>query len=584
MTTKAGSRRASWIASGLMAALLCACAAPGERAVSAALKPAEDDAPVNSALGSYLAGRHAQQQHDYGAAARYFGQALAQDPADYELINKTFLFDLSEGRIAEAKDLAARINHIDPAAPLPDLILALERMKSGDFAGADAMAQALPRDGIHRFVSPLIQAWSKVGVGQIADATAALASLRSVQGFAPLADFHAGLIADYAGRTAEAETEYLKVVPPTARTNWRSVETLGSLYERADRPADARALYERFTGENRDSDLVGVALARLASGQKPPPRIAGAIDGAAEALFDLASVLDQNETADLSLIYGRLALSLKPDFPLAQLLVADILEAEHRPDEALAIDQIIASPSPYRWASRLRGASNLDTLDRIDEAVAQLRAMAAERPDRADALIQLGDLLRSKNRFAEAVDAYDGAIARITKFEPRHWGVFYSRGVALERAGQWPRAEADLLHALELQPEQPLVLNYLGYSWVDKGLKLKEATHMIERAVELRPDDGYIVDSLGWAFYRLGNYAQAAQHLEHAVELHPQDPTINDHLGDAYWQTGRVAEARNQWRRALQLGPDAAEIKTISAKLDRGLTKPAPVAATVQGG
>lgn len=584
---RTGGRQVSWIGLALVTAAVAVCAACGELPAPAAAAPGEPG-EITNALGSYLAGRHAQHEHDYGAAAEYFGRALVQDPNDYELVNKTFLFATSEGRMAEATRLAARINRIDPGAPLPALTLVVAKLKAGDYAGAAAIADTLPTaDGVHRFVTPLIVAWTKVGQGQPEAAPAALAKLKEVQGFAPLVDFHEGLIADYEGHAADAEAAYQRVLQSATRSNWRTVETLGNLYERTARTDDARALYQRFISENPDSDMVVVALARLSSGEKPPLRIVNAADGTAEALFDIASVLNQSETADLSLIYGRLAIELKPDFPLAQLLVGDILELQHRPVEALAIDRGVAAQSPYAWAARLRAASNLEALGRTDEAIAELRAMAAERPDRTQPLVQLGDIMRVKNRFPEAVAAYDQAIARIAKSDARHWVLFYSRGIALERAGQWPRAEADLMHALELQPEQPLVLNYLGYSWVEKGVHLTEAMKMIERAVQLRPNDGYIIDSLGWAFYRLGNFSQASQHLEHAAELRPEDPTINDHLGDAYWQTGRVAEARTQWRRALQFGPEAAEIKTIETKLDKGIDKPKPAGTagtTTQGG
>jgi Flp pilus assembly protein TadD len=215
--------------------------------------------------------------------------------------------------------------------------------------------------------------------------------------------------------------------------------------------------------------------------------------------------------------------------------------------------------------------------------VGELKRMAAERPHSPEPMIELGDLLRGRDRFAEAVTAYDAGIARVEKVEPRHWRLFYSRAVALERAGEWPRAEKDLQHALELEAEQPLVLNYLGYSWIDKGLNLETALKMIKRAVELRPNDGYIIDSLGWAYYRLGDFTKATQTLEHAIELLPEDPTINDHLGDAYWQAGRLAEARFQWRRALQFKPEAGDVKTIEGKLDRGLAK-LPAAAAMRGG
>ena len=252
-----------------------------------------------------------------------------------------------------------------------------------------------------------------------------------------------------------------------------------------------------------------------------------------------------------------------------------MLSAQNKPEVSLAILSKFPSSSPYSWSARLRIAANLEMLDRTDEAITQLREMSAEAPTRAGAEMQLGDLLRAKKRFNEAVDAYDDAIRRLqANGMPERWSLFYSRGIALERSGQWKLSEADLLHALELKPDQPLVLNYLGYSWIDKGENLERGLKMIEKAVELRPEDGYIVDSLGWAHYRVGDYSSAVQYLEKAIELVPEDPTINDHLGDAYWQNGRPNEARFQWRRALQFGPEKDEIKPIEAKLDRGMVTP----------
>ena len=259
-----------------------------------------------------------------------------------------------------------------------------------------------------------------------------------------------------------------------------------------------------------------------------------------------------------------------------------MLSTQNKAEESLAVLAEIPAASPYYSSARLRSAINLDTLERTDEAIAQLRTMAAEQSDSVGAEVQLGDLLRSKKRFAEAVAAYDEAIHRAEGAHlPERWSLFYDRGVALERSGQWQRAETDLSHALELKPDQPLVLNYLGYSWIDRGENLDRGLKMIEKAVELRPEDGYIVDSLGWAHYRMGDYDGAVQHLEKAIELVPQDPTINDHLGDAYWQSGRLNEARFQWRRALQLGPQENEIKPIEEKLESGLKTPAP---TPRGG
>ena len=203
-----------------------------------------------------------------------------------------------------------------------------------------------------------------------------------------------------------------------------------------------------------------------------------------------------------------------------------------------------------------------------------LRRMATERRERTDALTTLGDLFRREKRFPESVEAYDAAIDRIGTIGPQHWRLLFSRGIALERSKNWPRAEKDLLAAIELSPDEPYLLNYLGYSWVDQGIKLDDARRMIERAVELEPQSGAIVDSLGWALYRMGDYAGAVEKLERAAELEPLDPTVNDHLGDAYWRVGRRNEAAFQWRRALNLDPEPDQVGIIEGKIARGLSAP----------
>ena len=291
----------------------------------------------------------------------------------------------------------------------------------------------------------------------------------------------------------------------------------------------------------------------------------------AEVFFNLAGTLAQGRSADLALIYGRFALRLRSDFPLAQVLLGGLLESLDRRAEALALYETVNPDSTLYWSARLRRAETLDDLSRTEEAIDQLRQMAAERNGRSDALIRLGDMLRSKKRFKEAVDTYSQAIGRIGDLDKNNWSLLYARGISYERSKQWAAAEADFLQALKLSPEQPFVLNYLGYSWVDQGIKLDRAKEMIERAVQLRPNDGYIVDSLGWVLYRLGDYRGAVAKLERAVILRPDDPTINDHLGDAYWRVGRALEARFQWRRALSLEPEKKDIPMIEKKLRRGL-------------
>jgi tetratricopeptide (TPR) repeat protein len=530
--------------------------------------------------GEYLAGRQAQHRRDFTNAAQFYERALAADPASPELMSRTFLMQVFAGNFERAASLARRELRRDPSDAVAHLVMVIDRMRAGDPAGATKAAAALPSDGVHRFIAPFALAWSRAAAGDLAGAETALQGLDKFNGFEPLKVFQLGLLYDHAGKPDKARQFYEKAAGTNDQLNWRVTDVVANFEERQGRGEQARALYDRFLRQNGTSDLATAVAALRAAGPAKPP-VASPSEGLAAALFDLASVLNQPETIDLALLYNRAALALRPQFPLAQLLLSDILSAQKKPEESLAVLREIPKDSPYYWSAQLRAAVNLDTLERTDEAAAQLKAMAAENPNSIGSLITLGDILRSRKRFAEAVEAYDEAIRRNEAAGlPEKWTLFYDRGAALERSGQWERAEADLLKALELNPDQPMVLNYLGYSWIDRGEHLERGMKMIEKAVELRPNDGYIIDSLGWAHYRMGDYEAAVEKLEKAVELVPEDPTINDHLGDAYWRTGRLTEARYQWRRALQFGPQENEIKPIEAKIEHGLN----VAVTPPGG
>ena len=335
--------------------------------------------------------------------------------------------------------------------------------------------------------------------------------------------------------------------------------------------ADAAKLYRNYQENNPDSVSFQQALERIESGQPATALVTESRTGAAEALFGVANALFQENALEPALIYARISIYLRRNSDASHLFLGQVLESLGRPQQAIDAYRSVSRSSPLFWSARLRVATSLDSLDRTDEALKELSAMASERAERADALITIGDLLRSKQRWTEAASAYDRAFNRIESLERRHWRPLYARGISLERSQQWDRAEADFLKALELEPNQPFVLNYLGYSWVDQGTHLQRALKMIERAVDLRPNDGYIIDSLGWALFRLGEFEDAATHLERAVELRPDDPTINDHLGDAYWRVGRQVEARFQWSRALVLEPEEDQISGIESKIANGL-------------
>ena len=521
--------------------------------------------------GAYLAGRHAQAERDMGRAADLLGAALKMDPGSHGLRRRTFTVLLAEGRVDEAVVLARGLVADDGDESFSRLALAVERIGAGRFDEALKYLGALTDDGIMSYLASLLGAWAEAGRGETAAALEALEPLSEKNGARALYDLHSALIQDRAGNTQAAVESYRRVADSQTGLTLRLVQLLGSLYERSGKPEEARALYNEYLKRHDRTNLLDEALARLAEGAEPPPEVAGAIDGAAEALFGLAGSLRQQNARETALLLGRLAHYLKPDFPMVQILLADLLESDNRLDAANRIYQSINPESPYAWTVRLRIASNLDQMEQTEEALTRLAAMASDQPGQAEALINMGDILRGHERFEEAVQAYDRAVARIPKLEKRHWRLLYSRGIALERSKNWTRAEADLLKALEFEPNQPYVLNYLGYSWVEKGLNLERARDMIKAAVQLRPNDGYIVDSLGWVYYQGKDYENAVRELERAVQLRPEDPIINDHLGDALWRVGRLQEARFQWRRALGLDPEPEIVPIIENKLDHGL-------------
>ena len=288
-------------------------------------------------------------------------------------------------------------------------------------------------------------------------------------------------------------------------------------------------------------------------------------------MLGTAGLLVQDRALEAATIYLRIALSVDPGMDVAALLLAEILERAERPAEALALYQGVDPASPWAGNARLSAALALDASGDADAAVATLRSIVEERPEDVDALITLADVLRRTERYDDSIGIYDRAIDAMGTPGPLDWSVFYARGIALERSRLWDRAERDFQRALELQPEQPLVLNYLAYSWAEQGRRLDEAQRMVERAVELRPDDGFIVDSLGWILYLRGRFDEAVPMLERAVDLSPGDPLLNDHLGDAYWQVGRLREARFQWRHALDRDPPADQAAQLRDKLEYGL-------------
>ncbi|MDP6426547.1 MAG: tetratricopeptide repeat protein [Rhodospirillales bacterium] len=555
----------------LAAAALLACAMTAGPAAAKTFGTVDTKSITASPLGSYLAGRHAQYARDPDAAIEFYQATLKKFPGNRNILRRVTFLLIAEGRIDEALPLTRELaGDKGNGNNLAELLLTVEDLRNGRLQAADKTLAALPKTGLNLFSLPLIRAWVLTALNRHEEALAELDASGKNKAFTALFGAHSALINVLSKNTSQADAQFKAAIAQRNRPNLRLTQLYGNFLELSGRTEDARALYNTYMKAHPASTMLTSAFRRLEAGNKPAPEISDATEGVAEAMFSLAGSIQQ-QNARQALIFARLAVRLKPDFTIARLLIAEILESQQRNAAAIKEYRIIAKNPSYAMTARLRIADNFDSLDKIDDAVRELRAMARADKKRHNALVRLGDILRRRKRYREATRAYADAKARIPSLQRQHWSLLYTNGIANERIKNWAVAEADFLKALELEPGQPFVLNYLGYSWVEQGKNLDRARKMIETAAKKRPRDGYIVDSLGWVLYRLGDIEGAVKNLERAVVLRPEDPTINDHLGDVYWKVGRRNEARFQWERALALEPEPDQIGKIKKKLRGGL-------------
>ena len=542
----------------LALSLLSACAATG---TASAPRAAALGGPLGSAdpdSAAFLIGRFAGQQGDLNRAAGAFLRALAADPGDNLLQQQAFLACLLTDR-PEAERLAR--TQVDN--PVAQLYLADLAARAGDWADAQSRFADLPQQGMTQVLQPLLVAWSQAGAGRADLALATLRPYLQADRFRGVYALHAAMIADLFHRDPQAGRLYRAAQAAYAQSNLELARTLASWQARqGDGPAADHTL-QTLAAENPDLAIALPALERTAA----QPQVRRATDGMAEAYLALAAALRTQDATDYAALLLHLALQLRPDLTGARLLSSEISDEARHPRDALAVLAPVAAGDPLAGLVDLRRAALLDQLGRTPEALALLARMEQAYPDRPEPWTMQGGLLRNQGRAAEAVAAYDQAVARVPNPGRANWPLFYARGIALEAAHRWPEAQADFEHALALSPDQPFVLNYLGYAWTEQGANLSRARQMIERAVALRPNDGAIVDSLGWVELRQGDVAGAVKQLEHAVELQPEDAEINGHLGDAYRAANRPLEAAFQWRRALTLKPSAEQAAALQKKL-----------------
>ena len=566
-------------------AVLAAFAATTFTMTWSAPRPAFAQAPSASshvsASGSFLAALHASRERDAGAASTFYRSALRSDPRNNDLLERTFLSVLLDGDVEEAVRLADRVLQVEKDDRIARLVLGVRAIKQKQYQVARQQIAQSVRGPITDLAAALLTAWTQATPAESKAAVDAIDKLSGPDWYGIFKDLHAGMILDAAGQKKDAGKRLERAYQLDA-TALRVVQAYGSYQSRNGSKDDALKTFKAFDDQLPRHPLITEAIADLNAGKKLPILVDSPQAGAAEVLYGLGAALGHRGGEDLGLIYLQLSLYLVPSHQLALLSLADLYEGLKKPELAIKTYERISPSSPLERSALIQRAIDLDGSDRSDEAKADLEKLIATAPTDLDAIMALGNVLRGRKEFAECADAYSKGIATMPMPDKSAWTWFYFRGICYERSKDWPKAEADLKKALELFPDQPHVLNYLGYSWVDKGMNLDEGMRMITRAVEQRADDGYIVDSLGWANYRIGKYEEAVKQLDRAVELKPEDPTINDHLGDAYWKVGRMVEARFQWAHARDLGPDPEDLPAIEAKLKSGLQDDASSAATAK--
>lgn len=548
-----------------------AAAQPG----SAKESPAE--IKISTFSGAYLAGRVAESDNDLDSAIAYYKQALGFDPTDQSLQQSLMLALIARGRFDESLPYAEQLKQVPEVERVSRLALAVDTMRKGNFKQTEEWLKLTLESDLDRLITKLMSAWAKLGDKDAAGSLKALTDLRGPQWYRTFVGYHTALIAEAAGDKQKAEKAYSETMNDVAGGSaapdayLRSAEAYTGFLMRDGRKNEALAILDRADQFAANRLQLKILRDKINKGEPIAPTVPTAVDGASEVLLNLGLALNRGGSEPFVRLYLQLALALNPNNDFALMNLAEVDEQQEDPQGAINLYKRVPANSPFKRVAEMQLGLNLADLDRKDEAVSHLQKLLdADRKDMR-AYMALGGVYGAKQDFRSAAKVYDEAVANLPLASRADWNIFYQRGIAYERLKEWPKAEPNFRRALQLFPDQPQVMNYLGYSWVDMNHNLEEGLDLIRKAVDLRPSDGYIVDSLGWAYYRLGRFDEAVTELERAVSLKPDDPVLNDHLGDAYWRVGRELEATFQWNHARDLKPEPDVLAGVQKKLKEGM-------------
>jgi len=533
---------------------------------------------VNTFAGAFLAARTADTDRDFASATELYKIALQFEPNNNDVKQRLMITLLMAGQFDEGAKIADQLKS-DPAVErITTVIRAIEAIRKREYRNAQKLLNYQGPNDLDRLMNGLLSAWAKFGQGKPKEALAQINGLEGPDWFRVFKNYHAGAIAVAAGDKQTARTRLNDAIldreggSAAPDTFMRAVEALARFEAREGNKQ--KALDTVAVGENMVNNYTPLQALRadIENGVPQEQQVKNASQGTAAVLFSIGAALNRDGAEDIVSLYLQTARRLDPDSADILVMLGGIAENLKKPNEAIELYKAIPETSPMRRVSELQLGLSLASIGKVDEAKKHLKALIDVDPKNIRNYLAYGSVLSDAKDYKEMGELYDKAVEQIGPVPKRSdWTVFFQRGIAYERQKLWDKAEPNFRKALELNPDQPQVLNYLGYSWVDMNINLDEGLEMIRKAVELKPDDGYIVDSLGWAYFRMSRFDDAVVELEKAAELMAGDPTINDHLGDAYWRVGRKLEAVFQWTQTLELKPEEAEIPKIKAKIENGL-------------
>ncbi len=554
--------------------LLAACVPDNAGTSLAFAETASREAPA-SAVGNYIFYLQAKQDQDYDSAIKFLKATIKEDPSNKILVSELFTLLTIEGRIAEAAPYAREELKSDPSSLLAVLVLTVQDARENKYREALNRLEVFPNRDDNPFLIPLLEAWLYAGLDEPKKAKQALEKVNQ-KGTESFYYFHLALLNDMWGDSEEAEKNYEALLHGPGILSLRTVQTYGNFLLRRNDQKKFMTLIEAYRRGNRSYPLIeeDFFLAGASSGAKKiPMSVPTPKAGLAEVFFGVSGSLADKSSPESSLLFIRFSLNLDPSLSLARVLLGEVLEQQGRLNEALELYESEPETSETYFPAQMRTAMLLAKKGETEKAEKILQNLSQMHPSLPLPWVQMGDMFVAEKNFPMAIRSYTTAIEKIGTPQKSHWTLFYSRGIAYEQNNQWDLAEQDFLQALILSPEQPLTLNYLGYSWLERGKNVVKAREMLELAAFRAPQSSFITDSLGWAYYLMKDYKKAVPVLEAAVSQDPGSAVINDHLGDAYWRSGRRREARYQWRKALDVNDDLTpeDRARVEAKLEKGL-------------